>query len=91
MATVLLLTAIAWFLSRDDDVVIATAWIATLVPGVVTLAIRAGSGSELPTMALLLGSRPRRADRPRPQGRPVRPQANPVPRRSRRAAWASPT
>ena len=56
MAAVLLLTAIAWFLSRDDDVVIATAWIATLVPGVVTLAIRAGSGSELPTMVLLLGS-----------------------------------
>ena len=55
MAAVLLLTTIAWTLSRDDDVVIATAWIATLVPGVVTLAIRAGSGSELPTMVLLLG------------------------------------
>lgn len=56
LIAVALLTTIAWFLSRDDDVTVATAWIATLVPGVITLAIRAGSGSELPTAVLLLSS-----------------------------------
>ena len=56
LAAVALLTVIAWFLSRDDDVTVVTAWIATLVPGVVTLAVRAGSGSELPTTVLLLSS-----------------------------------
>jgi hypothetical protein len=56
MAAVLVLTAVAWFLSRKDDVVVATAWIAVAVPGVVTLSIRAGSGSELPVVVMLLGS-----------------------------------
>ena len=56
MAAVAVLTAVAWFISRKDDVVVATAWIAIAVPGVVTLSIRAGSGSELPVVVMLLGA-----------------------------------
>lgn len=56
LAAVLLLTAVAWFLSRDDDVTVATAWFATLVPGVVTLFIKNGSGSELPAGCLVIGA-----------------------------------
>lgn len=56
LAAVLLLTAIGWYLSRDDDVTVATAWFATAVPGVMTYAIKSSSGSELPTLTLLLGS-----------------------------------
>ncbi len=56
MAAVLVLTAVAWFISRDDDAVVATAWLAVAVPGVVTLSIRAGSGSELPVVVMLLAS-----------------------------------
>jgi len=56
LAAVLILTAVAWFISREDDVVVATAWIAVAVPGVVTLSIRAGSGSELPVVVMLLAS-----------------------------------
>lgn len=56
LAAVGVLTAVAWFISRDDDTVVATAWIAVTVPGVVTLAIRAGSGSELPVVVMLLAS-----------------------------------
>ena len=58
MAAVVILTAVAWFISRKDDVVVATAWIAVAVPGVVTLSIRAGSGSELPVVVMLLASGP---------------------------------
>lgn len=56
IAAVLLLTAVAWVLSHDDDVVVATVWFATAVPGVVTLFIKGGSGSELPTACLLIAS-----------------------------------
>lgn len=56
LVAVALLTAIAWRLSRDDDVTVATAWIAPLIPGVVGLSIRGGSGSELATVCLLLGA-----------------------------------
>jgi hypothetical protein len=56
MAAVLVLTAVSWFLSRDDDVTVATAWIAVAVPGDVTLSIRAGSGSELPVVVMLLAA-----------------------------------
>jgi len=56
VAIVVLLTTIAWFLSRDDDVVVATVWFATAVPGVVALGIRGGSGSELPTVTFILGA-----------------------------------
>ena len=56
IAIVALLTTIAWFVSRDDDVVVATAWFSTLVPGVVTLAIKGGSGSELATVNLILAA-----------------------------------
>ena len=56
LAAVLLLTAIGWYLSRDDDVVVATAWFATLVPGVITLSIKGASGSELPAACFLLAS-----------------------------------
>ncbi|MCU1369058.1 MAG: hypothetical protein JWO77_252 [Ilumatobacteraceae bacterium] len=56
LAAVLILTAVAWFISRKDDVVVATAWIAVAVPGVVTLSIRAGSGSELPVVVMLIAS-----------------------------------
>lgn len=56
VAAVLLLTTIGWFLSRDDDVTVATAWFATLVPGVVTLSIKGGSGSELATLVFVLGA-----------------------------------
>ncbi len=56
LAAVGILTAVAWLISRSDDVVVATAWIAVTVPGVVTLSIRAGSGSELPVVVMLLAS-----------------------------------
>jgi hypothetical protein len=56
VCAVLLLTALGWFLSRDDDVTVATAWFATAVPGVVTLAIKGGSGSELATVCFILGA-----------------------------------
>jgi hypothetical protein len=56
LAAVGILTAVAWFISREDDVVVATAWIAVTVPGVVALSIRAGSGSELPVVVMLLAS-----------------------------------
>lgn len=56
MAAVVLLTLVARFLSRDDDVVVATAWLATFVPGAITLSIKGGSGSELPTACLLIAS-----------------------------------
>lgn len=56
VAAVLLLTALGWYLSRDDDVTVATAWFATAVPGVMTYAIKSSSGSELPTLVLILGS-----------------------------------
>ena len=56
LAAVLLLTAIGWYLSCDDDVVVATAWFATLVPGVITLSIKGASGSELPAACFLLAS-----------------------------------
>ena len=56
LAIVAVLTAIGWFISRDDDVAVATAWLATLVPGVVVLATRSGSGSELATAVFVLSS-----------------------------------
>lgn len=56
VAAVLVLTTIGWFLSRDDDVTVATAWFATLVPGVVTLSIKGGSGSELATVVFVLSA-----------------------------------
>lgn len=56
VAAVVLLTAIGWFLSRDDDVTVATAWLATAVPGVVILSIKGGSGSELATLTFILGA-----------------------------------
>lgn len=56
LAFVALITFIAWFLSRDDDVVVGTLWFATFVPGVVTLSIRAGAGSEIASVTLLLGA-----------------------------------
>ncbi|MCB0972861.1 MAG: hypothetical protein KDA97_15245, partial [Acidimicrobiales bacterium] len=56
LACVVLLVALAKLLSEDDDVVVATAWLATTVGGLVCLAIRGGSGSELLTVDLLLGA-----------------------------------
>jgi hypothetical protein len=53
---VVLITMVAWLVSRDDDAAVATAWIATTVGGVVSLSIRGGSGSELPVVCLLLGA-----------------------------------
>ncbi|MFN8017035.1 MAG: hypothetical protein U0P45_02810 [Acidimicrobiales bacterium] len=56
MAAVLLLTAIGWYLSRDDDATVATAWLSWLVPGAITLSIKSGSGSELTTAVFVLGA-----------------------------------
>mgnify|MGYP001103582899 CR=1 FL=1 len=56
LITVALLTAIAWWISRDDDVTVATAWLSTTVGGLIALSIRGGAGSELPACALILAS-----------------------------------
>lgn len=56
LAIVAVLTLIGWFISRDDDVAVATAWLATLVPGVVVLATRSGSGSELAAAVFVLSA-----------------------------------
>jgi hypothetical protein len=56
LIAVLLLTTVAWYLSRDDDVTVATAWFVTFVPGVVGLAINGGSGSELATVCFVLSA-----------------------------------
>jgi hypothetical protein len=56
MAFVVLLTVLAHRLTRDDDVVVTTAWLALLVPGGVALALEGGAGSELATVTLVLTS-----------------------------------
>lgn len=72
LAFVALLTAIGWWISRDHDVTVATAWLATTVGGGVCLAIRGGSGSELATVCLLLAAAlVALAAFDRPSGRPL--------------------
>jgi len=54
LALVAVMVALAWRISHDDDVTVATAWLATTVGGGVCLAIRGGGGSEVPTAVLTL-------------------------------------
>lgn len=56
LVAVALLTAVAWWISRDDDTTVATAWLVTPVGGLVALGIRGGSGSELFTVDLLIAA-----------------------------------
>ncbi len=56
LALVALLTAIAWWISRDDDVTVATAWLTTPVGGLIVLSIRGGAGSEVPSVTLVLAA-----------------------------------
>ena len=54
LAFVAVVVAVAHRVTRDPDVVVATAWLATAVGGGVCLAIRGGAGSEMPTAVLTL-------------------------------------
>ncbi len=53
---VAVLTAIAWWISRDDDTTVATAWLTTPVGGLIALSIRGGAGSEVPAATLVLAA-----------------------------------
>lgn len=57
LATVAVLVALARTLAPDDDdVAVATAWLAPLVAGLTAIAIDGGGGSELPALCFLLSA-----------------------------------